>query len=107
MILCCYILDYIIYNFTNTGWREQKGIRLLEQRNFDYEKSTIRSTWTFVKGTSEKSLNVSLRMYSYHELITMLTKAGFEKIEGFGNINEDPISRNHMEQIIFAVKPKM
>lgn len=98
--------DWIIKNFSPRDWHEFNGMRLLEQRKFDYRTSKSISTWNFVRGNEEHPIDVQIRMYSYHELANMFEKAGFVEVHGFGNIKEEPISFNTRNQFVFGTKPK-
>lgn len=98
--------DWLIKNFESTSWNEYGNEKVLERRKFDYENSIVRSVWTFIKENEEIDINVDLRVYSYHELKGMLVKAGFEDIEGFADLKEEPISRNERMMFLIGNKPK-
>jgi ubiquinone/menaquinone biosynthesis C-methylase UbiE len=96
--------DWIITNFSASDWFEIAGLKVLEKRSFDYATSTSRGTWCFIKDGKEKAHDVSIRMYSYHELIAMFRKVGFIDIQGFGSIKDEPISRECRMMFVIGTK---
>jgi ubiquinone/menaquinone biosynthesis C-methylase UbiE len=98
--------DWIIKNFTNVGLQEVGGLRVIQKRRFDYAHSAIIADWTFLEKGRERTFTVKLRLYSYHELISMMHRAGFVDIQGFGSVKDDPIDFNHRSMFIIGTKPK-
>jgi SAM-dependent methyltransferase len=52
---------------------------LLEERRFDCATGRVESTWTLIGGGRDKSHAVSVRIYTYRELVGMLESAGFAR----------------------------
>ncbi|MCX6829673.1 MAG: methyltransferase domain-containing protein [candidate division Zixibacteria bacterium] len=98
--------DWIITNFSPNDWSRVGKIKILEERSFDYRTSRSKGIWHFIKDSGESSYEVTIRVYSYHELVRMLEKAGFADIEGYGTTKEEPISRDHRMMFIIGTKPK-
>jgi len=98
--------DWIMKNFLSSGWEEVEGLKILEKREFLYDRSASVTEYSFLKDGKEVSLTSYIRMYSFHELKALFEKVGFQNIVGFGNIKEEPISRDRREMFIFADKPK-
>jgi len=98
--------DWVIKNFARTGWFSVGATKVLEERSFDFSTSISRSVWTFIRDGEEKSHRVAIRMYSLHELIAMLEKAGFREIEGFGSLKDEPVSSHSRMMYIFGRKQK-
>jgi 2-polyprenyl-3-methyl-5-hydroxy-6-metoxy-1,4-benzoquinol methylase len=98
--------DWLILNFQESGWQDIGKTRLLERRKFDYRTSQSYSKWYYQKDGKEQMFEVSLRMYSYHELVAMFEAAGFVEIEGFGGVKDEPISRENRMMWVFGAKPK-
>jgi len=98
--------DWIITNYSPSDWFQAGNIRVLEKRKFDYATSINHSVWHFLKDGEETSHQVKLRMYSYHELITMFKSVGFVDIQGYGSTKDEPISRDSMMMFIIGTKPK-
>jgi len=98
--------DWIAKHFSPSDWCEVDGVRILETRSFNLAASKSRSTWRFLKDGEEKVFDVSIRMYSFHEVIAMFKAAGFVDIEGYGSMNDDPISFDSRMMWVFGTKPR-
>ncbi len=98
--------DWIIRHYTPTSWQKMKRGVVLESRHFDYASSRNVSTWRFMEDGRESVHDFSLRLYSYHELLAMMTKAGFVELDGWGSTKDELISFNHMMMFIVGKKPK-
>jgi len=98
--------DWIMANYQESGWQEIKGVKSFEKRHFDFRTSTNWGTWHFIKDGVEKRFEVGIRMYSFHEIIALMEKAGFADIEGYGSTKEEPISRDRMMMFITGTKPR-
>lgn len=98
--------DWILFHFTPSEWYDFKGVRVLEQRVFDFATSTMHSVWQFEKDRRVVRCPVQLRHYSYHEIVQMLTRAGFVDIHGEGSPRGGPINRDARMMYITATKPR-
>ena len=98
--------DWIIKNYTPASWIEIGKLRTFEKRYLEYETSINRSIWHFFKDGQETTLESHIRMYSYHELLAMMKKAGFAEIEGYGSMDDAPISRDRQMMYIIGMRPK-
>jgi 2-polyprenyl-3-methyl-5-hydroxy-6-metoxy-1,4-benzoquinol methylase len=97
--------DWIMANYQPRGWQEIAGVKSVEERYFDYRTSINHGTWHFIKDGEEKSYDVPIRMYSFHELIVMFKSVGFADIEGYGSLKDEPINRNRQMMFIIGTKP--
>jgi ubiquinone/menaquinone biosynthesis C-methylase UbiE len=98
--------DWIMANYSPRGWQEVAGVKSMEERYFDYSTSVNYGTWHFLKDGEEKSIDVPIRMYSFHELIAMFESVGFIDIEGYGSIKNEPISRDKQMMFIIGTRPR-
>lgn len=98
--------DWIMANFSPSGWSKVGDLKILETREFDYARSVSRGTWTFIKDGKEKDFDVSIRVYSCHELLNMFESVGFVDLESFSTMKEDPISRDNRMMYIIGTRPK-
>lgn len=98
--------DWIIAHFVPRDWSEIKGLKVIQKRTFDYEKSIIRSTWVFARDGREQDYQVDIRVYSCHEIIEMFSRVGFVDIQTFGTTTDEPIDRNQRMMFIFGTRPK-
>lgn len=79
--------DWLIKNFQPHSWMELKDGFMLERREFDPATSRMNSDWLFVhKDRNEiERKAITLRIYSLHELLDVLGRAGFEAAAIFGD----------------------
>ncbi|MEW6016055.1 MAG: class I SAM-dependent methyltransferase [Candidatus Zixiibacteriota bacterium] len=97
--------DWLITNFESRGWLQFGDAISLESREFDYARSANKVQWSFLKNGELQTHYVTLRVYSYHELIAILKKVGFVDITGTGSVNDEPIDRSRRWMWIVGRKP--
>jgi ubiquinone/menaquinone biosynthesis C-methylase UbiE len=98
--------DWIMANYQARGWQEAAGVKSVEERYFDYRTSINHGTWCIMKDGREKTFDVSIRMYSFHELIAMFDSVGFTDIGGFGSEKNEPISRDRQMMYVIGTRPR-
>lgn len=98
--------DWLLKYFVSTGWDELGPVRLLHKRWFDYERSAIIADWHFLKGDQESIHRSYVRMYSYHEIRMVLESIGFENVEAYGSLKEEPLSADSRTMIVVATRPR-
>ncbi len=98
--------DWIMRNFSSNGWQDLGDVKVIESRKFDYRTSQNHSEWYYIKDGKERKYELDIRMYSFHELVSLFESIGFVDIEGFGTRKDDPISRDTRMMWIFGAKPK-
>ncbi len=76
--------DWLLRHFSERGFTKTKSWLVLEERRFDHQNSKIYNDWLFFKKTGEKgysferSLQIDLRVWSLHELVTLFNRTGWE-----------------------------
>jgi ubiquinone/menaquinone biosynthesis C-methylase UbiE len=98
--------DWIIGNYTPSDWFEAGGARIFEQRQMDLSRSVNQSVWHCIKDGKETVVKLGLRMYSYHEILQMMRRAGFVDLEGYGSTRGEPVSLNRMMMFVIGTRPK-
>ncbi len=98
--------DWLMVNYQPRGWQQVGDMKSIEERYFDYRTSINHGTWHFIKDGKEKSFETSIRMYSFHELVSIFKSIGFTSIEGYGSTKDEPISRDKMMMFIIGTKPR-
>jgi len=98
--------DWILTNFIAQDWFETGRTKVLQSRTFDYATSTLHTTWRFIADGREIAHDCPIRLYTYHELLTMMRSVGFVDIEGFGSLQDEPISRDQRMMYIIGTRPK-
>lgn len=78
--------------FSMNHWSERDGLYVLEKTNWQPETSRNESQWTFVENGKAQSYTSSIRIFTYHELFSMLKKAGFAKVTAYGSMELKPFA---------------
>ncbi|MEX2701498.1 MAG: class I SAM-dependent methyltransferase [Candidatus Baldrarchaeota archaeon] len=91
IIANCASRDFQIKIFQPKIWEKFGNLIVLHENEFNYQTSKLKSTWHFFEQENNdlkslKKLGLELRLYSIHELIAILRKAGWETIETYKNI---------------------
>ena len=77
--------DWLILNFQPYGWVEAGEDFVLERRHYDPALSRMHSEWVCVSDGKVERKHTNLRVYSLHELLEMLERAGFTVEAAFGD----------------------
>jgi ubiquinone/menaquinone biosynthesis C-methylase UbiE len=96
--------DWVVRNFRANDWFEVRGVKVFEQRRLILESSVSDSIWHYLKDGKETICRLGIRMYSYHEILEMMRRAGFVDIEGFGSMKDEPVSWDHRMMFIIGTK---
>jgi ubiquinone/menaquinone biosynthesis C-methylase UbiE len=97
--------DWVMRHYTLDSWFEVGGVKILDRRHFDFRRSVNIAEYHFLKDGRETVRQVELRLYSFHELVSMMRRAGFVDIEGFGSTKDEPISLLRMHMFIIGLRP--
>jgi D-alanine-D-alanine ligase len=96
--------DWVIRNFSGNGWKQINDEYILENRTFDLETSTVHSSWTMITRTGTFNREMRLRLYSLHELITMLNQGGLRFKDAWGTLDKAPATYDAYHLKILAIK---
>jgi len=93
--------DWLIRDFQPYGWMEIGKEFMLERREFDPARSRMHSEWVYVGKDEVERKETNLRVYSLHELLEMLERAGFTVAALFGDQeNVMPMPEHRMLSIL-------
>lgn len=87
--------DYVVRHFDPQGWEEYGDLVDIEDRRLDLDASWMRNRWRFFRKKGDDleglaTIPVEHRIYSLHELRSLLERAGW-KVDGtFGGYALDP-----------------
>ena len=98
--------DWLMADFVTHNWFPVKEDLIAIENTFDYETSTMRSTWKFVKKGKITSHDLAIRTYTYRELRELFERAGFIDIKGFGSMTDEPISRQKRMMFVIGTRPR-
>lgn len=84
--------DWVLRHYAKTGVvRYGRDLELRERRRFDWERSAVISQWTFFRGRGRRRRKIFeqetiVRLYSLHELRSLLERAGWEYLRSYGDL---------------------
>ena len=90
--------------FQPKGWGRSGDILVLEDRVFDFAASRIEVDSTFIRGGVEERKQASLRLYSAHEMVALLGRAGFASVRLLDFTSEAPLSASSRRALVVATK---
>lgn len=98
--------DWLIKNFQPYGWMERGNGYVLEHRHFDLVRSRINSDWAYIGDGGVERREVSIRVYSAHELVELLERSGFTVSALFGDRKNVMPTPEHRMLGILAYAPE-
>jgi SAM-dependent methyltransferase len=90
--------------FTEQMWSELPDGFLLNANKLDLVRGRSLCDWTFVRGTERHTFPTSIRLFTVPELARMMSVAGLDLVETYGNFLGEPLSLNTNRQIVVAEK---
>lgn len=90
--------------FRERDWHEEDGILVLEERKLSQNWSWIESRWIMIKDGERTELNLSHRLYSAAELISLLHECGFTQVEVYGDLAGSPYDQTAKRLVVVARK---
>jgi SAM-dependent methyltransferase len=85
-----HIMETLLPLYSSRGWHRVGNHIILEERHINLNEGRIESTWTFVDGGRLSTAEVSIRLYTYRELVALFTRAGFANFEAFDTTSKQP-----------------
>ena len=76
----------------------------MEERSYDHANSRIDSDWILMKDDQKATKRLSVRIYTYRELVSLLKAAGFGGFEALDTTTGKPFSLNSLRLALVARK---
>jgi len=83
---------------------EIAGITFQSSARYDCEQGRTFTEYTFIRDGQSETRPASQRIYTYHELATLLVNVGFEIVAAFGSLTEEPFQLGSQRLFIVATK---
>lgn len=102
--------DYLIRHFQPQSIARIRVVEWHETRSLNTETSSMENLWRFYRkrGTSMRlalEIPISHRVYSLHELKSLLESAGWEYVESFGSLRDlTPLTTDSVHMTVVSVK---
>ena len=71
-------------------WETAGELLALEERGYDHASGRLETTWTFIRGGQQEVRHMSIRLYTYRELMALLEQAGFGNHQAYGDLDMAP-----------------
>ena len=104
MLIDTHVLESLLYNFQERSWSYLGKTLLLEERHYDHIKSRINSDWIIVYDGKTDKKQISIRMYSYKELLKLFKDAGFSNFEAYSSVKQEPFKLGSKRLYLIASK---
>jgi SAM-dependent methyltransferase len=86
------------------SWGRWGEVTVLEDRVFDFATSRCEVDWTFIRDGVEQRRHSSIRLYSAHEMVELLRRAGFASVRLLDYTSEAPLSVSSRRALVVATK---
>lgn len=97
--------EHLIRNFQRRRWRPEKDFIMLEDNFFDLFTSRWESTRTLVFSNGKRAEHsISMRLYSFAEILILLKKAGFVLESVYGDFDFGEYSLDSPRMILICRK---
>ena len=96
--------EVVAERFQERTWSEQNGTYLLEEHDVQDDWSWMENRWVVVEDGETRKFTVSHRLYSAHELSTLLESVGFESVKMYGDWQGAPFDQDAERLVVVAEK---
>ena len=103
-LLETHVMETLLPRYEPKGWTRYGDTYVLEDRSFDHAGSRIETTWTFLGPGAPSEEHSSIRLYTYREVAELLERAGFDSVEGFDALSEQPFEIGARRLLVRARK---
>ena len=101
------IAECILPHFQPTRSVELAGITVSIEHRYDHEQGRMFNDFTFTRNGVVEKRPSSQRAYTYHELTGLLRAAGFEVVNAFGSLAEEPFELGAHRLLLVTAKKGM
>jgi SAM-dependent methyltransferase len=105
----CFIIETLgkeiaVRDFVEAEWFERAGCTVLTQYEAEDSWTFLKNRWILIKDGKKIERTFSQRLYCASELRDLLLKAGFGKVEIYGDWNESPYNQRAAKLIAVGRK---
>lgn len=98
------IAECLLPHFVGQRTIELGDITCTIDTRYDHEQSRMFPRFTFVRNGVEDQRSSSQRVYTYKELVGLLSEAGFETVGAYGSVDEQPFMLGAHRLLIVSQK---
>jgi SAM-dependent methyltransferase len=85
-----YVAESLLPDFRDSRARRVGEYRSMLQSEYDFKTGRFNCENTIICGTHMETRRYSARVYTYRELVALLTDAGFDEFNGFSSLAGEP-----------------
>jgi len=89
-------------DFRERTWDDFEDGYVLEDRAVSDDWSWMENTWRLVVDGDVREFDVSHRLYSAHELASLLERVGFSQVDAYGTLDGDPFDHEAERLVVVA-----
>lgn len=97
------LLEITFMPFKPRGWARLSDIVLTYEHQYDLETGVERTDYEFFRNGEGEQKSCQQRIYTYHELSTLIRNAGFDGHEGYSSLDRKPV-RVGLQRLLFVAK---
>lgn len=98
------IAESILPNFKERPWWQLEDIFFLVHNRYDHVQARLNMEFTFIRdGRVEKKMGFS-QVHTYREFCRLVEEAGFQEIEGYASIEQEPYQLGSHRLLLVATK---
>ncbi len=94
--------EIVLPQFRERHEMEVGGIQFVAENRYDHETSWMENRYTVARGDRSEVRLARNRIYTYREVVSMLERAGFGRIESFGSLSGEPFRLGSSRLILLA-----
>ena len=98
------VAECLLPAFQERRWFEIGGITFLSNSRYDHEQGRTFTEYTFIRDGKVDKRPASQRIYTYNELVRLVSDAGFEITASYGSLDEAPFKLGSQRLLTVAQK---
>ncbi len=98
------VAENVLLKITDHSEMQIGDIRFIEDNRYDQRTKRLETDYTFILGRRQEKKFGSHRIYTYRELLSMISEAGFVTCSSFGSLDGEPFKPGIQNLYIVAGK---
>jgi SAM-dependent methyltransferase len=104
LILETHTVETILPVFQSRGWEKAGDGFALTEARWDHQTGRIETTWTLIVAGRTTVKSASIRLYTYAEIVRLLSGAGFQNVRGFDPSHDADFRLGSRNLVLIAEK---
>lgn len=99
-----YVMEHLLPVLQESASYPIGDMLMLARRRYDPAGSRLHVEYTITRGAITEKRSMSARIFSYRELVGLLTAAGFTDVQGYGSLAREPYRFGSSRVLMMASK---